>query len=334
MNLRLSFLTLLVGVGAVACTGNKTGEQYPEGVATYVNFTISLPGVKTRDLPEDYNPDGTYGGLDFVQSLDIYMLAGDGTIEAKRFTGNDISSDGQYVAPSQPFRTTSGYKTVYIVLNDPNALETTITSETTLVPVTDLARTTTVNGTLYDMITMTGKSDRVYINPDVPIQDVSGGANTIEVTVDRVASKVIVTTNASPELYDENNVLLGTVSNVTWSVAQGTNEIYWIAQPDYVSYGYDYVPELGEYYNGDAVTYYDYSDLSTPTAVSALPTASDGYKSLQGKFVFENTHEYGNSRTTTDYRKGNTAYVLVRAVFTPAASAIADGEPLPTGHSM
>ncbi|MCC8019795.1 MAG: Mfa1 family fimbria major subunit [Rikenellaceae bacterium] len=331
MNLKLSILTLLAVVTFTACSKNKTGRDGVEGVPTYVNFYIALPGVATRALPEDYNEDGRYDGNDYVQTLDIYMRSADGTIEAKRFTGTDISSDGSYVAPSQPFRTTSGYKTVYIVLNDPDDLRTTITSEEQLVSTDNLARTyTNSNGVVYDMITMTGKSDEIYIDPDIPVQDVSLGTNTIEISVERVAAKVIVTTNASPNLYDEDGTLLGTVSNVTYSVAQGTNQIYWIAQPDYVSYAYDYVPVLGDYY-GVADQYYDYSDLSTPSAVQILPTASDGYKALQGKYVFENTHAYGSTNSTTDYRKGNTAYVLVRAHFTPTASAIADGGTLTNG---
>ena len=56
-------------------------------------------------------------GLDSLQTLDVYMESADGTIEAKRFTGVDISHMGTVVSPSQPFRTTSGYKTIYIVVN-------------------------------------------------------------------------------------------------------------------------------------------------------------------------------------------------------------------------
>lgn len=317
----------------LSCGKDKGTDGPAEGIPTYVTFDIKLPGrLLSRALPEDYNSDGTYEGNDAVSTLDIYMQSGDGTVEAKRFTGSDISTDGTTVSPSQPFRTTSGTKVVYIVLNDPQPLRTHIMSETELVDTDNLAQLITVNGETRDLITMTGKASGVAIEPDIPITGVTNGENKFSISVVRVASRVIVTINpdASPEMVDDDGNLIGTVSNVTWSIAQGTKKVYWLQQDDYVTYGYDYVPALGEYYEGDAVTYYDYSDLSNPVAVPALPTASDGYKSLTGKFLFENTHEQGTLETT-DYRKGNTAYVLVRATFTPEASAIADGGTLTNG---
>jgi len=334
MNFKSLLFSITAGVLLFSCSNKSENveESKPEGVPTYLNLTISLPGPALgKALPDDYNPDGIYEGNDGVETLDIYMLSADGTIEGKRFSGTDISSTGSTVSPSQPFRTTSGYKTVYIVLNDPNPLETSITSEDDLVDVTGLARTRTVNGVNYDIITMTGKSDsKIYIEPDITVQAVNNGANRISVAVNRVASRVIVTSSAASTIVNGDGVTLGTVSNVTWSVAQGTTEIYWISQPNYVSYGYNYVPALGEYIN-QADTYYDYSDLSTPVPVPALPAAGDGYKSLTGKFVFENTHLYGADTRTTGYRKGNTAYVLVKTVFTPDPAQIADGGTLTNG---
>lgn len=102
------------------------------------------------------------------------------SIEAKRFTGVDISHMGTVVSPSQPFRTTSGYKTIYIVVNNPNPLGTVITTEHDLISTENLAQVVSANGKDYDLITMTGKSANVYIEPDVPIQDVANGANKIK----------------------------------------------------------------------------------------------------------------------------------------------------------
>ncbi|MCD8043954.1 MAG: Mfa1 family fimbria major subunit [Tannerellaceae bacterium] len=332
MNLKKYLLAPLLIVGLIACNRSEDvpGETIPEGLPTYVNISVQLPSsVAGKALPEDYNPDGEYEGNDGVETLDIYMIAGDGTIEAKRFAGTGISSDGAIVSPSQPFRTTSGIKTIYVVLNNPGPLGTTVNSDNDLVPVTGLAEIVTQNGVAYDVITMTGKSSSVAIEPDISETAVLGGANHITVQVVRMASRVIVTTTANNELRDSEGTLLGTMSDLTYSVAQGTNQIYFIQQPDYITYGYNYVPELGEY-TDQASQYYDYSDLSNPSPIPALPTAGDGYKSLPGKFLFENTHQTG-TRATTGYRKGNTAYVLVRTTFTPQASAIADGGTLTNG---
>ncbi len=332
MNVKRYFWLACAGILTAACSNDKTSEQtVPEGIATYVNVSVKVPGkIISKAPPEDYNPDGTYEGDDGVETLDIYMVSSTGVIEARRFTGNDISSTGEVVAPSQPFRTTSGYKTVYVVLNDPDPLQNTITSEQQLVEITGLARRATVNGQTVDEITMTGKSGQITIEPDVPVQDVVNGTNQIAVTVSRVAAKAIVTTTASTTLVNTEGVTLGTLSDITYSVAQYAKEIYWIEQPDYVSYGYDYVPTLGNYYDV-ADTYYDYTGLDNPAPVVALPVEADGYKSLPGTFLFETTHEEGPDQGTTDYRKGNTAYVLVRATLTPTAAAIADGGTLTNG---
>lgn len=333
MDLRKLSLLLLMGAGFVACS-DQDDPQTPsvqKEADTFVTLSVNLPRANsTRALPGDYNQDGTYEGVDGVETLDVYMMDGEGIIEAKRFTGTDISSTGSSVSPSQPFRTTSGYKTVYVVLNNPAPLGTTITTEHELVKTTGLARTKTVNGVEYDVITMTGKASNVYIAPDVPVQDATTGVNKIPVEVNRLASRVIVTTTASSKLIDaDTSQEIGSVSNVTYSVAQGTNKVYWIGQADYETWGSEYVPVLGEYV-GQADTYYDYADLSTPTAVPTKPVAGEGYKAMKGKFLFENTHKEG-TRETTGYRKGNTAYVLVRAKFTPNANAIADGGTLTNG---
>ncbi|MCD7936130.1 MAG: Mfa1 family fimbria major subunit [Tannerellaceae bacterium] len=332
MNLKNYLLASILGFGLIACNNDEVGEDnLQEGLPTYVNLSVYLPGTApSRALPEDYNNDGTYEGNDLVETLDIYMRSADGTIEAKRFAGSGLATNGTLVSPSQPFRTTSGVKTVYVVINNPNPLGTSITSDDALVSIDGLAEVTTVNGVERDVITMTGKATNAVIEPDISEQSVLNGANHIAVEVERMASRVIVTTTASNEITDNDGNVIGTISDVTYSVAQGTNQIYFLPQTNYVSYGYDYVPELGEY-EDQAAEYYDYSDLSNlDDAVPALPAAGDGYKSLPGKFLFENTHESG-TLTTTGYRKGNTAYVLVRTIFTPAASAIADGGTLTNG---
>ncbi len=323
------FLTLMIGTGLVACNNNEDYDlgSTTEGVDTYLNLTVSLPTLQKRALPDDYNEDGEYEGEDLIQTLDIYMLNADNSVEAKRFSGTDIATTGTAVSPSQPFRTMSGYKTIYVVLNDPGALKTTIASEDELIDIDGLATIVNQGGTDYDVITMTGKTaTTVYIEPDIPVQDViTGTANRFSVEVTRVASRVIVTLdpNADQNLEDEEGNIIGSVSDIYYAVAQGTTKVYWLPQSDFSTYGTTYVPALGTYVD-QANTYYDYSGLNEKELVPMNPTTTDGYKSLKGKFLFENVHADGDLRTT-DYRKGNTAYVLVTATFTPNADAIADG---------
>lgn len=332
MNIKIFLFASLMSLGFIACSDDSIQETIGKenGIPTYMSLSVNLPGKTTsKALPNDYNNDGTYAGLDSLETLDVYIKSGDGTIETKRFTGSDISRSGTAVSPSQPFKTTSGNKTIYVIINDPNPLGTSVMGEKDLIETAGLAKVVTANGTDYDLITMTGKAENQNIAPDVPIQDVSNGTNKIAVSVDRIASRVIVTTTASADLNDALGVKIGTVSDVNFSVAQGANKIYWLGQADYVSFGSDYVPGVGDYV-GQADTYYDYSDLSVENPIPTKPAAGDGYKALKGQYLFENTHTEGDL-ATTQYRKGNTAYVLVRAKFTPEPSAIVDGGSLTGG---
>lgn len=333
MNFKKFFLVFLLGTGLLACSDSNdtTDGGVTEGTPTYVSLSVTLPGAKSQKaLPGDYNPDGDYEGQDVVHTLDVYMVGMDKTFESKRFTSTEISTDGSVISTSQPFRTVSGRKTVYIVVNSPNALLTTGPLDNDLWPVAGMATIENIDGTNYDKITMTGKTENVVIEPDVTAQAVINGANRVAVQLNRLASRAIVTTSATPEIKNEDGVVIGTLSNITYSVAQGTNQIYFLPQADYVTWGSSYIPPSIDDYETNATKYYDYSDLSTPTTIPAKPVAGDGYKSLPGKFLFENTHTSGDVKSS-GYKKGNTAYVLVKTIFTPAASAIADGGTLTNG---
>ncbi|MCD8194267.1 MAG: Mfa1 family fimbria major subunit [Tannerellaceae bacterium] len=337
MNFRRYLYFAVATLALVACNNSDDITDDPEtGLHTYVNLSIYFPNAtSTKALPEDYNDDGEYEGHDAVETLDLYLVNSDNTLSSShRFSGTEISTNGSVVSLAQPFRTTAGNKTIYVVLNDPNPTGSFVLSETTLVPIANLARTVTVNGEVRDLITMTGKTpNTVAIEPDISQQAAVGGANHFSIEVERVASRVIVTLDdaISTTLTTEEGTTIGTLSNILYSVAQGTTEVYVIRNADYETYGYDFIPATDADHISQAPTYYDYSDLSTPTAIPTLPAAGDGYKSLQGKFLFENTHPYGATVNTSGYKKGNTAYVLVKATLTPVAAAIADGGALTGG---
>lgn len=314
----------LLMLGIITACSDKNDDGKIEGVPTWVSLSINLPSGKTRVS------DGEYVGKDAIETLDVYMKSGGVVERAKRFTGSDIAVSGSNVSTTEPFRTTSGHKEIFVVINDVDELGTVEMMENGTMETTGLAQVKTIDGVDYDVITMTGKTSQ-YLDPDVTSQDViTNKVNKVEVDVTRLASRVIVTLdeNANNELENAIGQKIGTISrsSVTYSVAQGTKQIYWlqdINKANYTTWGYDYLPVYGEYV-GYADKYYDYSDLHSPEPVVNKPPASDGYKALKGKFLYENMHEEG-SETSTKYRKGNTAYVLVRAKFTPYPAAIVDG---------
>ena len=74
MNIKIFLSTLVMGLCFIACSDDNVSEteKQQEGKPTYVNLSVSLPGRTTsRALPGDYNNDGTYEGLDSLQTLDV-----------------------------------------------------------------------------------------------------------------------------------------------------------------------------------------------------------------------------------------------------------------------
>lgn len=332
MNLKKYLFAFVIGIGLVACSNDDKLDttQPSESGNTYVSVSINLSqSPNNRALPEDYNPDGVYQGLDLIANLDLYIIASDGTLDVKRFAPTDLSIEGSVLTIAQPFRTTSGNKQIFVVVNNPNPLGSTVPKDDDMFDIAGLARIQTEADLNWDIITMTGKNTSVNILPDITQQAASAGANSFSINVTRMASRAIVTSTASSDLLAQDGSKIGTISNVTYSIAQGTIKLYRTAKVDpanannFITWGSSYVPVLGDY-STEAPKYYDYADLKTPSAVPAKPTAADGYKSLPGKFLFENTHLYGDIKTS-GYKKGNTAYVLVKAILTPDPAAVADG---------
>lgn len=329
MKLKECLFAVAITLGFAACSSKDDKVEVTPPSAknkTYVNITIALPGANnSRALPEDYNPDGTYEGNDLIKTLDLYLVGDDGTTEARRFDQTEIAISNNLITPSEPFMTSPGVKTAYVFLNSNEPLASTAPSPNDLIAISGLAQVE--NG--QDVIMMSGQSTATTILPDIFKEDVVAGQNRIALNVTRIASRVIVTTTASNSLMDNEGNTIGTISDLTYSVAQGTNQVYRCAQDNYVTYGSAWIPTTVDSYTSTANQYYDYSDLSNSTSIPAKP-AGDGYKSLVGKFLFENTHTTGD-RSTSGYKKGNTAYILVRATVTPDASVIADGGTLVNG---
>lgn len=341
----------LLGLGfLVSCS--KSGEGVPDtntpkGIETYAYFSVKVPGKiadgKTVaspgsrvDLPEDYNPDETFSGNDDIVTVDLYMqrVGGteNGTLEkAIRFVAadGDLSINGNAVSPAEPFRTTSGTKNLYIVINDTENIGSSVLSENTLIDCEKLAKI--LDGK--DVIMMTGVSRNIDVKPSItPQQAATGQENQFPVSVIRVASRVVVTLDRDLITDVNTSNFKGKISDITYSVAQSAKKIYWLPQnidnnPKlFNSYGYGWVPnEVGMYEDpAGASLYYDYSDLLSPAAVPVNSAEGDGYKSFPGKFLYENTHFDVYDRDLTGYRKGNTAYVLIKAIFTPDPTAFED----------
>lgn len=163
--------------------------------------------------------------------------------------------------------------------------------------------------------------------------------NRVSLQVERAVARVMTTTEATTYNIPTSGggSILGTLKDITWVLAQGENSLYVQHKVDWATPNYAWVPTSQALYETEAGDKYDYSGLyeSYKAAPSfggtAIPTIADystadliGDASvLNGKFVLPTTHEYG-VKDASKYKKGNTAYVLIRAKFTPADGAWGD----------
>lgn len=167
--------------------------------------------------------------------------------------------------------------------------------------------------------------------------------NRVSLEVERAVARVMVTTKATtfdvPDPNTNGATSLGTISNITYVAAQGENSLFIQRKADWATPSYTWT---GSNYNTEAAARYDYSGLfedykaapnyggtvvptfaSYPEAGSNTIITEDLDAQLSGKFVLPTTHAYG-VKAASSYKKGNTAYVLVRAHFTPVDAAYAD----------
>jgi hypothetical protein len=344
-------MALLAGGLASACTdtdGPAEEKALPTGASTYVAFSIQHNGQlgnspRTRVDESDYNDQGTYEGDhdEWLNTIDLYLTTPDGTfLESRRFTADDLTTavdaaGNQFIKPRQALQTTAGDKVATIVVNSPMPLMADAPADDYRFTTNASLPMASIAGYVYEaaydrtllLVVATGKSEVVTIEEGVSADEVAAGKNSIDITISRVASKVLVTKSADME---NNTQLGGTFKDITYSVAQGALSVYLLPQDDgvtYTTWGSEYVP-TGTYL-ATSGQYYCYDDLHTPSKVETdLRTVADMNANIaqyQAKLLLENVHTEGSDATTTGYRKGNTTYVLVRTTFVPDAASIRDG---------
>ncbi|MCL2561687.1 MAG: Mfa1 family fimbria major subunit [Rikenellaceae bacterium] len=331
-------------------------DPLPKGIA-YANVSLKLPApakAKTRTAQDqDYNFAGLMSGYTSIRTLDIYLLTSDGQtlLFSERFLGaptgqllfTQDASGNDVVTLAQPFVTTPGDRQMIVIINNPLPLFTTVIPSdwryaiSSALPMSSFAYVDTTApvfnppGTSLDVypdvLPLSGQTGIFTLEAGVAPPDVPTSTSNFQVVdMTRLPSRAILTTSVTTpaDVINNEGTTLGTIDNITWAVGQVTNSVYLFQQfsiatpPMVMSWGYSYIPLVN--YVVTAPTYYDYSDLQdTTTAVPQDPGAA-GRMWLPGKFVLENTHI-----NNAGYYQGNTTYVLVRAIFTPDPSQIADG---------
>lgn len=214
-----------------------------------------------------------------------------------------------------------------------------------------------------DIILMTGASVTKTIDDNVSANEaVSGAKNRVDLEVQRAVARVYVTSKAATYNVAGIDPATGnvandaaTISDLTYVVAQGENKLYFLQKAGdptttgaaFTTPAFNQVPSTDDYWTSNFQTsyntvgqHYDYSGLWKNTATgkskgvsvtslsgSALSDVTgDLNTKLKGEFVLPTLHKYNTDRAQSGYRKGNTAYILVRGYITPKSYVDANGD--------
>lgn len=170
--------------------------------------------------------------------------------------------------------------------------------------------------------------------------------NRVSLEVERAVARVMVTTKQ--DAYNvpsaDGSSTIGTLTDITWVLAQGENSLFVQRKANWETPNHTWVPTTATYLQ--AAEKYDYSGLyesynattqfggttvpklAAYTALNAegsnkaevLASLGLEAKDVNGKFVLPTTHEVAKGENS-GFKKGNTAYVMVRAKFTPTTFA-------------
>ena len=314
---KLLLVLLASALGFIACSDDNDLQTSAETDAnTNVSITLSLPqNLSLRALPSDYNDVGEWAGKDKIEKVAIFLVDGS-TVTTAAYTVGTTVDDGYtqevsntsnqvVLKPKKAIKTSAGIKKVYVLINGNSDIEAAlaatpantfedtyktaalnlVNSGTSLTVSTSADKLAAKNGTADETIVMTNVQEvSINVAPNVSAEDALRDANPLNrasVQVERAVARVMVTTAAPTYEIKSGADLLGTISNITWVLAQGENSVYIQRKSDYVTPNYGWIPTTNAEYFGNAGNKYDYSGLFEEYNGSALfggtpvPTMAD-----------------------------------------------------------
>lgn len=328
-------LMTAIAIGMVACS-NDDVPQTPESLrgTTYASIAVKLPnGPSTRAALTE-----TWKGLDSINTITVFLVNETlGTIDHSTFGTSQfdaIDADG-VLKPNLAVKATPGEKVkAYVVLNGNSDVLTTLKEATpstfntvyeTAVKknASDLAK----NEAGKDVIMMTNnvQPTATTIQPNVKEADAkTGSANTVEVKVERVVSRALATVAATAKttaipVNDAMNVKQSeiTIQSVNYVVGQSNKEFFLTKKTDWKTPDavYNHVPGVWDPELFDNTGLAKSIAMKEATGAAAIADFNTALTTelADSKFVLPVTH------ADADYRKGNTTYFEVTAIFTPDA---------------
>ena len=216
----------------------------------------------------------------------------------------------------------------------------------------NIAEEVTKEGKSYDQILLTGETNAITIKPGISKDKAERFEDNIaKMNIQRAVARVVVTGPSSFQIraknpttgLEEENAL--TISELTYLVAQGEKKLYLTQQANndvkkngaaFTTPAFDQIPQIAPFWTTEfredykkVGAFYDYSGLLKNTAGydhnQGIKVEAKDYVNthdLRGEFVLPTLHKYVDRNAffaldKTGYRKGNTAYVLVRGYLKP-----------------
>ena len=362
-------LMTAIAIGMVACSNDDNLPDAPDANAakgnTYASISIKLPNSpSTRAALTE-----TWEGLDAIETINVFLVNSKAnTVDVGKFTKasfDGIDSQG-ILFPNVALKATAGDNVkAYVVLN---GTESTIlgTLKTTSAAnfddvyndvISEVASKLASNDGTNDVIMMTNTVDPVEKEVKAGVSEgdaMAGSVNTFMVDVERVVSRAIVTAKEAEKKAvikvqnaqgtDASTI---TIKDLKYVVGQSNKQFYMIEPADesgaktYVTPPkvYGFVPTADNWMDavkGDEAIF-DNTGLTSQTEVK---TATGGTSITQfqdaltgegeaSKFVLPVTHD-----GAANYKKGNTTYFEVIAIFTPSAVIDGDGEDYKAGDDV
>lgn len=341
MKLNKLFLMAVMGLGLFACSENELEGNGPEGAqnegTTYVGLKINFNSSSTRadgDQPIDGDGDGqTYvtgaeGNEATIHDVRIVVTDADGNIQFNEIVPKNEEKN------IYTFKTTSGMKTFYAVVNGQvlgitgldgktgkwNNPKLEVNNKASGLAKYDVEPSATQKGFLMSSI----EAVEQPIQPDVEINDVlNNGLNNVAITVERVVAKVTMQLANEVSIKEEGATLkeltcqIGNADNLKYNKdGEDDAKKYTTAGTYLMAYNENNVRKTNAYYtyptdnSEDFWTSFSQSSLLTGDVYTLRGTGAIDKARF---YCLENTHEDGN------YLKGNTTFVRVAAKMTPKA---------------
>ena len=347
---------LLLAIGALSACKEKEPCARQQG-DSYVGVTLTIGSSAFRaDENDNYNKVGTWNGKDDIKTMDVFVLDNK-TVTREHYTESDLrvvyeSNGTVIIKPKKAIKTKQGMKIFYALVNAYPSLISELIAYTpkefiekwaTQAHNMPIAEAASYNATHGKDVVMAACIEPAHLNeqPDITEeQALDENKNSVPMTMKRAVARVFVTAVKENFEVAINGKKIGVVSNLTYSGAQGDKSLY-LGQKKVngliQSPGYAWMPTSASDFATAAADKYDYSDLQKkdrkvifhPKGTLTNPESEITQEWLKNSFfIAETTHSYQNNASNLDpakydggYRRGNTAYVLIRATFTPTSFA-------------